>query len=186
VHPILTPSSTDAEAIRRARTDPRAFREVYDRHVAAVHRFLRIAAGPDSADDLAAETFARALRGCAAYVPRHETARGWLLGIAANVARGHHRANGRARRAFLRLPRPAAGRDDPTLERLLESGLSLPLAAALEALSPAEREVLLLAALSDLTYQELADALRLPVGTVRSRLHRARTSARRALKGLEP
>lgn len=59
--------------------------------------------------------------------------------------------------------------------------MQAPLAGALAALSPGDRHVLLLVTWADLGYQEVADALRIPLGTVRSRLNRARRKVREAL-----
>lgn len=177
--------SDDALALRAASTDPDAFRIVYDRHAPAVRRFLLAQVGADLADDLTAETFAVALRGAAAYVSQGDSARGWLFGIAANLARGSRRSRARGARAWARLPRPREGGVDRLLERLDGDDARRPLLAALIRLSPREREVLLLVALGELSYEEIARALGIPIGTVRSRLHRARAEMRAALTTTE-
>jgi RNA polymerase sigma factor (sigma-70 family) len=172
---------SDAELLRGAVVRPDEFREVYDRHVHAVRRFLRVQVGADLADDLTAETFAIALRRCGSYTPQLDSARAWLLGIAANLARGTRRSRARGARALMRLPRPRDVEDDGLIERLDAVGATGAIGLALARLAAHEREVLVLSALGELSYDEIAVALGVPLGTVRSRLHRARASMRTAL-----
>jgi RNA polymerase sigma-70 factor (ECF subfamily) len=107
---------------------------------------------------------------------RYDALRGderpWLFGIANNLLRRHYRDEERRLRAFAQLD---VRRDDvwPNEPRLAD---------ALAALSREERDVLLLFAWADLAYDEIAVALGVPVGTVRSRLHRARAQFRAALE----
>jgi DNA-directed RNA polymerase specialized sigma24 family protein len=119
-----------AEADRR---DPAAFAVLFDRHAAALHRYVTRRLGDSLADDIVAETF--------------------LARVEARVSAS------------------AAQRD---------------LAGALAVLSTEDREVLLLIAWADLSYAEVAVALGIPIGTVRSRLHRARRKTRAALGGVDP
>ncbi len=155
------------------------FGEVFDVHFDAVHAYLRRRAG-DAAEDLAAETFTRAF---AAY-PRFEPARGalrpWLLGIATNVVHGHRRAEARRLRAYSReagmTPPPPGGVE--VASQLDAARQARAAAAAIARLAPGDRDVLLLVAWADLGYEEVAQALGVPVGTVRSRLNRARTAVR--------
>jgi RNA polymerase sigma factor (sigma-70 family) len=172
---------SDAALLRGAVVRPDEFREIYDRHVQPVRRFLRAQVGADLADDLTAETFAVALRRCGSYTPQVDSARAWLLGIAANLARGTRRSRARGTRALLRLPRARDGEDDRLIERL-EAGATGAIGVALARLAAHEREVLVLSALGELSYDEIAVALGVPLGTVRSRLHRARASMRSALE----
>jgi len=158
--------STDAELIERSIAEPEAFGLVFDRHVAAVHAFVQRRVGRDLAEEVTAEAFARgfALRG--RYDAAHELALPWLLGIASNVLRRHWRSERRRLDAYARsvqYERPGATPDfDGEVIR------------AVARLPRRQREVLLLAAWADLSYGEIAHALGLPVGTVRSRLARAR------------
>jgi RNA polymerase sigma-70 factor (ECF subfamily) len=99
-----------------------------------------------------------------------------LLGIAANLVRGHRRAEIARLRALAREP-AAAPQESP--ERFDSRG---PLAAALAELEPKQRETLLLLALGELSYAEIAIALDVPEGTVRSRLNRARAALQEALE----
>jgi RNA polymerase sigma-70 factor (ECF subfamily) len=160
---------TDADAIARSLRRPDAFEVVFERHFRAVFRYLRRRAGA-AADDLAAETFTRAFAGRAGYDLARPDARPWLFGIATNVLRAHHRD------AYL--PPIAVERAvDLDADDRLDAASSLARhAALLRALPVEQREVLLLVAVAELTYEETAEALGVPVGTVRSRLHRARAA----------
>lgn len=127
------------------------------------------------ADDLAAETFAIAYRRWADLDPSRPV-RPWLYGISANLLRHHWRKERRMLRAFARSGiDPFTPRDDElSVERLDAHARKQTLAAALAELRPVEREVLLLHAWADLTDSEIAQALSVPIGTVKSRLHRAK------------
>jgi RNA polymerase sigma factor (sigma-70 family) len=169
----MTDMRDDAGIIRAARRDPAAFAEIFDRHFESVHAFARRRVGADLADEIASETFVRAFDLRASYDLGVRDARPWLLGIAANLMRRHWRTEKRRLAAYARLPR--------------EDGLDVPvadgaaLAALLDGLRKEERDVLFLHALADLSYEEIAAALGIPVGTVRSRLSRARRRLREAL-----
>jgi len=101
-----------------------------------------------------------------------------LYGIAANLLRRHRRTEGRRLRAYARhAGQPQDGWDEAD-ERLDSLAAGPQLARALASLRPDQREVLLLFAWADLGYEEIARALDVPVGTVRSRLSRARERVR--------
>jgi RNA polymerase sigma-70 factor (ECF subfamily) len=136
------------------------------------------------ADDITADTFAVALYERARFDPSRASARPWLFGIAANLVGKHRRTEVRALRAVARLgvdPVAQTWAQDGVEERVLAGSAKPALAAALAKLAPGDRHVLLLIAWADLSYSEVAEALDLPVGTVRSRLHRARQAVRRSL-----
>jgi RNA polymerase sigma factor (sigma-70 family) len=179
---------TDAALIARSVDDPAEFATLFDRHAASVHRYLGRRVG-ELADDLLSETFLVAFRRRAAYRPEHVEVRPWLLGIATNVVRGHERSERRRYRALARAAaRPEEHGDDPadSGDRLTAEGLRGPLAAALAGLKPRDRDALLLLAWGQLAYGEIAVVLDVPVGTVRSRLHRARRQTRAALGDVSP
>ena len=171
-------SASDADCLARSLTEPNAFRPIFDRHFDAVHKYLHRRAGRDVADELAAETFAVAFERRATC--RTETARPWLYGIATNLLRRRWRAERRQLRAYARsgVDRWAEHEEDAA-SRVDAAGARL--AGALAALRSRERDALLLYALAGLSYQEVAVALDVPVGTVRTWLHRAREVARREL-----
>lgn len=168
--------------------DPGAFAELYRRHLRGVLAFcLRRTADPQQAEDLAATAFFEAWR------QRHrlrltcETARPLLLGIANNLLRHHWRARHRHAEALARL-RGTAGtaavtEDDAAIARLDAKRALREAHKALQSLPRREREVLSLIAWSELTYEEAAVALQIPVGTVRSRLARARKRLGESLPG---
>lgn len=165
----------DAEAIRRSLEEPRAFEAVFDRHFASIHRYVRHCLGPDVAQDLSAETFVRAFAARGRYVPSTPDARAWLFQIATNLVRDEVRRRERAEGLGRRLAR------ERPAQQLAHGLPDAELHAAVMALREAEREVLVLFAWAELTYEEIAVATGAPVGTVRSRLSRARMRLREAL-----
>jgi RNA polymerase sigma-70 factor (ECF subfamily) len=169
---------TDALAISRSLTDPEQFEVLFDRHFASIHRYLRRRVGSELAQELAAETFLQAFRGRRRFSAGADSALPWLYGIAANLIRMNQRAEERRLRAYARVAgrgREETPDDAGTEERLDAAALAPALAAALAALSPVSREVLLLHAWGELSHEEIAEALRLSPAAVRTRLHRART-----------
>ena len=165
---------TDGAAIRRSLDEPRAFTAVFDRHFDAVHRYASRRVGRDLADDIAAETFTRAFDRRRGYDVEYEDARPWLLGIATNLMRRHWRAERR------RLDAVGRAGAEPTAAGV-DAALESDVVAAVRAMPRRDRETLLLFAWAELSYEEIAVALDVPVGTVRSRLARARRLVRRQL-----
>lgn len=174
---------SDADLLVRSGDDSAGFAVLYDRYADDVHRFVLRRLGRDLADDLTADTFTAAFRQRHRFDETRESARPWLFGIAANLVGKHRRAEVRGLRAVARLAADpvASSWEDAADERVVASSASPALAAALAKLSVADRHVLLLVAWADLSYAEVAEALTIPVGTVRSRLHRARERVRRSL-----
>jgi RNA polymerase sigma factor (sigma-70 family) len=143
--------------------------------------------GAHLADDIAAETFTQAFRQRDRYDGSSD-AGPWLFGIAANLVRRHHRSE---RRQLLAYARAGSGSVEPSDlddadDRLDAEAMWRHVALALASLRAADREVLLLLAWAELSYQEIAQALGVPVGTVRSRLHRGRTRLRELLEHTSP
>jgi RNA polymerase sigma factor (sigma-70 family) len=169
-------AGSDAQVIAASRLEPHAFATIFDRHFDAVHRYLARRVGADLADDLAAEAFTEAFDSRARFDAARTDARPWLFGIATNLLRHHHRSEARRLRAYARVDRPP---DIHGAEGVIEARLDAEragpmIATALAQLSTDERDVLLLYAWADLRYEEIAVALQIPIGTVRSRLNRAR------------
>lgn len=175
---------TDAELIAASVADPARFEAIFDRHFAEIDRYLARRVGAQLADDLVAETFVVAFRSRARYDANAPNARPWLYGIAANLLRRHWRTERRRLRAYARTGAdPLTFAEFDEVERRLDALASGPaLAAALAALKPRDREILLLFAWADLGYEEIATALTIPVGTVRSRLSRTRARVRNLLE----
>jgi RNA polymerase sigma factor (sigma-70 family) len=176
-HVVGSPS--DANVIVRARREPAAFAAIFDRHYDAIHGYLRRRLDAPIAEELAAETFTRALRGLTRYDDDRPDALPWLYGIAANLARRHRRTELRRLRAYARTGRDPLLDEHADAPARLDAAAAGPrLAAALAELRADDREALLLFAWAELSYEEIARALDVPVGTVRSRLHRARRTLR--------
>ncbi|MGW7369684.1 RNA polymerase sigma factor [Streptomyces sp. NPDC054841] len=178
----------DASVIARSLERPELFAELYQRHAADIHRYAARRLGDGAADDITADTFLAAFRTRACYDLTRPSARPWLYGIAANLIGKQRRAEVRALKALARTGHDpvAESWSDRADARVSAQATTGPLAAALAALSSGDRHVLLLVAWADLGYQEVADALSIPVGTVRSRLNRARRKVREALGGADP
>ncbi|MEU5767329.1 RNA polymerase sigma factor [Streptomyces asoensis] len=178
----------DARVISDSPTRPEVFGELYHRHAAVIHRYAARRLGQDTAEDITAETFTAAFRARGRYDVSRADARPWLYGIAANLIGKQRRAEVRALRALARTGHdPVADSwTDRSDSRVTAQAAQARLAGALAGLSRAERDVLLLVAWADLGYQEVAEALSVPVGTVRSRLNRARRKVRLALGDVDP
>jgi RNA polymerase sigma factor (sigma-70 family) len=180
----LTSTQPDAELIARSRSDPAAFADIFDRHHAELYRYLRRRVGGGLAADLAAETFVTAFARRGAYRADTRDARPWLYGIAHNLLRNHVRAERRQFTAYARhgadpLADPDASTAFATADARADWAIaSRKLAQILATMPSRDRDVLLLFAWADMSYAEIAKALNIPVGTVRSRLNRARQQLR--------
>jgi RNA polymerase sigma factor (sigma-70 family) len=159
-----------------------AFAAVYAEHFDDIYGYLCRRAGRSEGEELAAQTFALALRDRGSYDAGRGSPRVWLFGIAANVLRGHRRSEERRLRALARSGvDPLLDEADALVERLDAQRATRALAGVLASLPAGDREVLLLAAWADLTSEEIGLALGIPPGTARSRLNRSRRQLRRAL-----
>jgi RNA polymerase sigma-70 factor (ECF subfamily) len=172
---------SDAEAIAASATEPAAFAVVFDRHATTVHRYRTRRVGHDEADALLGETFRIAFERRASYDVERAEARPWLYGIATNLVARHRGPDARRVRATTRLQsRP--GDEEDRIERVVDavaaSTLLPDVVAAIAELPDGERDALLLHAWESLGYEDIARALDIPIGTVRSRLNRARTRLR--------
>jgi RNA polymerase sigma-70 factor (ECF subfamily) len=157
------------------------FAALFDDHAPALWRYLARQVGAAQADDLVAETFLTAWSARDDYRPERGAARAWLFGIAVNLLRRHHRVQAQQQRLSLRLSGQDTrvdGAEDRVAERLDARTRLAGLAAAIAALPDRDRDVLLLNSLAGLDTREIATALGIPEGTVRSRLHRVRRSLR--------
>ncbi len=175
---------TDADIVATSWHEPQEFATLFDRHARSVHRYVASRAGPGDIEDLVSETFVVAFRARHRYDPAYESARPWLLGIATNVVRQHRRSETR-RLARLGTMGRAPDHDlDPaqSISEALDNAAEADrVRRALDRLDDRYRDVLLLAAAADLSYDEIARALGVPIGTVRSRLARGRRRLRELL-----
>jgi RNA polymerase sigma-70 factor (ECF subfamily) len=175
---VLSLHVSDASLIAASLRDPAAFAAVFDRHWPGLHRYCASRAGP-AGEDLAAETFRVAFDARGSFDSRYEDARPWLYGIATNLVRRHFREAARRGGPF---DRAELDFTDDALGRVEARALGPELAAALRSVADGDRDALLLHAWEGLTYSEIARAMGVPVGTVRSRIHRARTLLRAHLE----
>lgn len=183
----VDPGETDAALIEQSVGDPERFAVLFDRHGAAVARYARHWFGPDDAADIVADTFLTAFRKRGHYRASHDNALPWLLGVASRTIRDRWRSARREYRALERLLGRYRAESIPNVdERLVALTQEPRLAAALAAMPVKNREVLLLIAWADLSYDEVAEALCIPVGTVRSRLSRARQHLRNSFDNTDP
>jgi RNA polymerase sigma-70 factor (ECF subfamily) len=174
----MKPSQSLREVTRVGYSFDEVFETEYQRLRAYLHRRL----GSGIAEDLAAETFAIAYRQWDR-LDHSRPVRPWLYGIAANLLRHHWRAERRMLRAYARtgLDTLSASDDEASTERADAQGQQRALAAALAELNSGELETLLLHAWAELSDAEIAEALSVPIGTVKSRLHRGRACLRNRL-----
>jgi RNA polymerase sigma-70 factor (ECF subfamily) len=173
--------ATDADLIAASLAVPARFGPIFDRHATALHRYLVRRLGPDEAESIVGEVFRIAFERRAAYDVARADARPWLYGIATNLVARHRRAEGRRMRAVARLA--ARRTDDTDVGDAASAGLDAAtdwrrVAEAMAALPQAELDTLVLHVWEELPYAQIAEALDVPVGTVRSRLNRARKRLR--------
>lgn len=152
-----------------------AFGDIFERHYDAVSLFLRRRVDQSLADELAGQTFLKAFNARASFDCERSSAKPWLLAIANNLIRHEVRSQQRRLRAYEQLDQE--GQPDfsgEAIARLDAESRRVELVGALQQLNGDERDVLTLQAWEGLSYAEIAEALEIPVGTVRSRLARAR------------
>jgi RNA polymerase sigma-70 factor (ECF subfamily) len=171
--------------------DPDAFGALFDAHAGAIHRYAcRVSGEAATSEDVVAQTFLEAWRLRETVRREGESLEPWLYGIATNVLRNTRRTARRYRTVLERLPAPEPTPDiaDEPAARAGQQEELAAARAALKALRPPEREVVALCIWSGLSYAQAAEALGVPIGTVRSRLSRARARlqklARQELRAL--
>ncbi|HEY3672660.1 MAG TPA: sigma-70 family RNA polymerase sigma factor [Acidimicrobiia bacterium] len=175
-----------SEAVIASTEHPHRFDVVFEQYHRTIYEYLARAVGPDRADEYAGDVFVAAFDARVRYDPELGSVRGWLFGIAANIRRNRARSEGRSRRAWDRV---GAERDTDdggfeVVEESLDYGKELAwVAEFLRQLSEIDRDVLVLYAWGELTYPEIAQALGVEIGTVRSRLARARGRLRELISG---
>lgn len=179
----------DGVIIGRSVDDPEQFATIFRRHVPEIQRYVvRRLGGIQAAEDVVAETFVTAFRQRAGYQCDRADARPWLFGIASNLIGRHRRTEIRLYRALARTGADAVS--EPFTDRV-DSAVTADssrarLGAALATLPAGQRDALLLITWGGLSYEQAAQALAVPVGTVRSRVSRARQALRSVLGDLDP
>jgi len=184
----MTGDRSDAELIEASLADPEEFGALFHRHYHAIYRYLVRAVGPGDGNDLAAEVFEQAFKSRHTYDLTRPTALPWLYGIAGHLVFAHYRKRARRIRLLpvtddsLEAANPSGwvepGFEDDLIDRVDAATAHAELRRVLERLRPEERDVVGLHLLADLSYQEIGETLGIPVGTVRSRLSRARDRLR--------
>ena len=158
--------------------------QLFAEHATHLLRYCRGRIDAADAEDVVAQTFLVAHRQRDRYEHTGPGVRAWLFGIATNLLREHRRAELRRLRALARLPAGVMSIEDHAdraVERVDRAARGRRVLVALAGLSRRQRDVLLLYAVAELTYEEIAHAAGMPVGSVRSTLHRARAKVRAAL-----
>jgi RNA polymerase sigma factor (sigma-70 family) len=170
----------DATVIEKSWSDPAQFGVLFDKYAPLIYRYIVRRVGRPGTDDLVAETFVAAFDGRHRYDPARSDARPWLYGIATNIIGRHRRDELRQLRISQAIDARAIvpGHADRVALDTTAQSLRGDLTIALAGLAEGDRDVLVLVAWEDLTYEEVSYALAIPVGTVRSRLHRARRQLR--------
>jgi RNA polymerase sigma-70 factor (ECF subfamily) len=179
----------DERLLERARRgDADAVSRLFARYQAPIYRYAVHMCGPDAGDDIVQETFLTVMRQPGRYDPARGPVVAYLFGIARHLA-------------LRRLTSPSAwtlseelGEDDQTADVAQETALDSltrtetieAVRAAVRSLPPQYREVIVLCELQEMEYAAAAGILQCPIGTVRSRLHRARALLSAKLAALQP
>lgn len=173
----LDTAVSDAAIVEQSLGSPATFGAIFDRHATAIHCYLVRRVGPDTAEGLLGDCFRVAFERRASYHLSRGNARPWLYGIATNLVASHRRNEARRSRALDQM----AAEHQSSPDRIEEATAAVAarqrlgrVLLAIDDLPEAERDPLLLHVWEGLSYDEVAQALDIPVGTVRSRIHRAR------------
>jgi len=179
----------DATLLQRARRgDTDAFSELFGRHQRAIYRYAVHMAGVDAGDDVVQDTFLAVLGQAGRYDASKGTVGAYLFGIARHLLL--RRLAGRVDASIdddsTAIGRAAVSEAGSVLETLTRAEQVHALRTAIDTLPPAYREVIVLCELEELDYAEAAAVVQCPIGTVRSRLHRARLLLATKLADLRP
>jgi len=181
----MPPPPTDTQLAIGARDDPEQFAELYRRTVDTIVGYLaRRCANPEDVADITATTYVIALESLGSFDPERGRPVPWLLGIAGRVLANQQRRTGRASAASARLRgrRLLDAADFERLEDRIDAERLAPhLATAIEGLSPAHREAVLLTSADGLSPADAARALGIHPAAFRVRLHRARKALQQRL-----
>jgi RNA polymerase sigma factor (sigma-70 family) len=167
--------TTDSALITASLTEPSRFGDLFRRHAGPIFRYASRRLDAGAAEDVLSETFVIAFAKRARFNHAWESALPWLFGIATREIARYRKAEARAWDAVRRDPSAdIADIAEAAGDRVDAAVAVKALGAALSAMPSRDRDVLLLYAWADLDYAAIAVALDIPIGTVRSRLNRAR------------
>jgi RNA polymerase sigma-70 factor, ECF subfamily len=175
---------------RMKQGDEEAFVELYRRHRDCVYRLAMLYSGSTAhAADVTQETFVHFMTRPHQYDPMRGTLAAWLCGIARNMARkavgGREDATDPERLADDTAPHESHIDHDTPLDRILRGEVAEQVRRAIAMLKPHYRDILILCELSELSYAEAAQVAGIDIGTVRSRLSRARAQLAQRLAPYE-
>lgn len=181
-------ASSDAALVAASLDTPHLFGVLYDRHAPDLYRYVYRRIGPADADDVVAQTFLIAFERRHHYDVTVVSSRPWLFGIATREISRHRRTERMRYRTLAAMPGRPVEDDiaDRVTSHVAATTACVELARAMVRLSAPDRDTLLLYAWGSLSYEEVAVALNIPVGTVRSRLNRVRRRLREGLGGVDP
>ncbi|MBT2226457.1 RNA polymerase sigma factor [Nonomuraea sp. NEAU-A123] len=167
---------TDADLVAGYRGNSELFTAVHDRYFRDIYLYVAGRLDTQVAEDIAAETFLLAFDRRDRFDLEKGGLRPWLFGFATNLVARHRRKEARHYKALARLdPAPVVeGHENRVVTSVTAQRMQPHLAMALASLNGGERDVLLLLALGQLSYDEIAQALGISIGAVGSRLSRAR------------
>ena len=177
---MMTDRSDRILLIRVMEGDGEAFGDLFDRHARAVYNYsFRWTADRGLAEDLLSATFLEAWRRRDVFLEQ-DSALPWLLGVATNLLRNQRRAIRRYGEALRRMPPPGEEPDfaESVAERMDDETRMRGILELLTHLRPADRALIHLCVWTGASYEDAARILKVPVGTVRSRLARARARLR--------
>jgi RNA polymerase sigma factor (sigma-70 family) len=186
---VVVEGQAEVELWRRAVAgDAQAFGDLFELHARAIYNFcFRRTANWAEAEDAMSEVFLVAWRRRAqvAFTSDGERVLPWLLGVAVNVLRNRQRSRRRAVAALARVDPRLTEPDftDDVDGRLSDEREMREVLGVFERLAPQEQDVLALCAWGELGYEDASVALGVPIGTVRSRLSRARSHLRELVDG---
>ncbi|MFI6735066.1 RNA polymerase sigma factor [Nonomuraea sp. NPDC050451] len=178
----------DVTVVERSMDNPDLFARLYDRYFNELYRYLAARLGSEQVEDLVADAFLIAFNARGGFDPERGTVRSWLYGIATNVVARHRRREGRRLNALSKVPAEisADGHEDRVTSQLAAEASRPELVRELKGLAKGDRDVVFLLVFGGLGYEEIATALDIPVGTVGSRINRARKKLRTALGDVNP
>ena len=177
----MSETQSDSEAIAASLAEPRSFGVIFERHFGAILRYLRRRLDDQPAEEATAQTFLIAFDERGRFDRERVDVRPWLFGIATNLARRHRRHEISELRAIAALGADTSISDDGSEARVDAERMRGTLARCLAELPAEESDVLYLLVWAELDQPEIAAALGVPIGTVKSRLSRARGRVREAL-----